>query len=130
MYTVWLYIYCIFLADGKQKTERISDGSDAVVILSSTVIYCYALDYYSNFRASWTNVHAQLVIIGCSMFLTTFSNQDCIFSWLNYLIFISFTDHGDFVRCGCIFCEFDFLLDHRKDLTFNVSLCKIITGNL
>lgn len=69
-------MYRIFFADGKQKTEGISDGSDAVVILSSSIIYCYALDRYSNFRASWTNVYPQLVTNGCSMFLTTFSSQD------------------------------------------------------
>lgn len=63
------------------------------------------------------------------MFLTIFFNQDCS-RRLNYVIFISFTGHGDLIRCGCIFCEFDFLLDHRKDFTFNVSLCKIITRNL
>lgn len=38
-------------------------------------------------------------------------------------------DHGGIIRSGCILREFDFLLDHRKDLALNVSLCKIITRN-
>lgn len=45
-------------ADDKQKTERIPDGSDAIVILSSTVVHCYAVDHYSNLGASWANFHA------------------------------------------------------------------------
>lgn len=43
-----------------------------------------------------------------------------------HVLFLS-VDHGDIIRSGCILCEFDFLLDHREDFTFNVSLHKIAT---
>lgn len=42
---------------------------------------------------------------------------------------LSSADYGDIVWSDCIFREFDFLLDHRKDFAINVSLNKIITKN-
>lgn len=61
--------HLLLLTDDKQKTEGVSDGSDAVVILSSTIICCYAVDRCPNFGAGRTDVHAQLVTVGHSMFL-------------------------------------------------------------
>jgi len=59
----------LFFTDDKQETEGVSDGSNAVVILSSATICCYAVDCCSSFRTGWTDVYAQLVAAGHSMFL-------------------------------------------------------------
>lgn len=61
--------FILFLTDDKQKTEGVPDGSNAVVILSSAFIRYYALDCCTDFGAGWANIHAQLVTVGCSMFL-------------------------------------------------------------
>jgi hypothetical protein len=51
-------LYIIFLTDDKQKTKGISNGSNAIAILSSALISYYASDYCSNLRTNWTNINA------------------------------------------------------------------------
>lgn len=47
--------------DGKYKAKRVSNGSNAIVVLSSTSVCCYVVLYCAIFRACRTNIYKKLV---------------------------------------------------------------------